>query len=506
MGAEPVVSISMVTYNHEKYVADAIRSVLNQSFRDLELVVVNDGSTDGTAAQIATFADPRLVVIHQDNRGPSAATNRALAACRGRYVALFSGDDVCHPDRIRRQLDEYARGGPRVLFAGCDFIDDDGRPLAGGHFAETIFHPGKRTRAQIIERLFHHGNYFNGITAFTERAILLGVPYDPGLLQLQDYDVWVRLAKNFDLCVMPDSLLHYRIRGGGGNLSSPTPERLVRLQNETYLILRRFFDGLSADLFREAFAAELVNPDFADGLEFACEQAFVYCRCTAPLGRLIGLERIQALLNDPHGTDLLARRYNFTNHQFFDLLKSVNVAESFDGDCSTLFLDTGDGWTMDHRVSQRVLRAGRDYCLTFQIPAGHRLRALRWDPIELRTCRVRIEQLELQDAKGQVRVLDPALVRSNGEMQSDGTFAFSTADPMFWWPVTGELAGVAIKGQWQFDDTFKTTLNQSQRIHDLSQQLSAAQRDLDRLRSSPSWRLTKPLRLAGAVARRLKAG
>src|SRR2546421_9176058 len=109
MAATPLVSVSMVTYNHEKYVAEAIRSVLDQTFRDLEVVIVNDGSTDGTAARIAAFDDPRVVAVHQDNRGPSAATNRALAACRGKYVALFSGDDVCQPDRIRRQVEEYVR-------------------------------------------------------------------------------------------------------------------------------------------------------------------------------------------------------------------------------------------------------------------------------------------------------------------------------------------------------------------------------------------------------------
>src|SRR5215210_3056453 len=117
MIAAPRVSVSMVTYNHEKYVDEAIRSVLDQTFGDLELVIVNDGSTDGTADRIAAFDDPRIVAIHQDNQGPSAATNRALAACRGKYVALFSGDDVCRPDRIRRQVEEYVRGGRRVLFA-----------------------------------------------------------------------------------------------------------------------------------------------------------------------------------------------------------------------------------------------------------------------------------------------------------------------------------------------------------------------------------------------------
>src|SRR5437764_4606076 len=146
----PLVSVSMVTFNHEAFVEEAARSVLDQSFADLELVVVNDGSTDGTAARLAAVSDPRLVVINQPNAGPAAATNRAIAACRGKYVALFSGDDVCHPERIRRQVEEYERRGRCVLFSGCDFIDDDSRPLADGHFATTIFDTENYARPALL--------------------------------------------------------------------------------------------------------------------------------------------------------------------------------------------------------------------------------------------------------------------------------------------------------------------------------------------------------------------
>jgi glycosyltransferase involved in cell wall biosynthesis len=504
--ATPLVSVSMVTYNHGKYVSEAIRSVLGQTFRDLELVVVNDGSTDATGARIAEFNDPRLVVIHQDNQGPSAATNRALSACRGTYVALFSGDDVCHPNRIQRQVEEYARGPRGVLFADCDFIDDDGRPLTDGHFAETIFDTTARSRGQTLARLFHRGNYFNGITAFTEREIILEAPYDPGLLQLQDYDVWARLAKRYDLRIMPGSVISYRIRGGGGNLSSPTPDRLVRLQNETYLILRRFFDGVSPDLFREAFGDELIHLDFGDGLEYACEQAMLFCRASTPLGRLIGVERIHALLNDSAGADVLARRYGFTNQRFFDLLRAVNVGESYSGDVSTLFFDTGAGWNTTDRVTQRVLGAARDFRLSFDLPPGIRAGAFRWDPVELRTCRVRVTEIEITDCTGHTRLVDRDTLTTNGEAQPDGTIAFRLADPVFCWPAAGDEVRVSVRGEWEFDDALTTILAQSQRVHELTHQVLELRREVAAVYRSPSWRLTKPLRLARAAARRLKAG
>ena len=186
MATAPTISVNMVTYNHQKYISDAIQSVLNQTFPDFELIVIDDGSTDGTPDVIASFHDPRIVLLRQKNQGPSAATNRGLAACRGRFVAFMSGDDRCHLDRLKRQFDEYADGPERILFSGVDFIDDDGKPLQGDHFAKGLFDTAPMTRAQILERFFMRANFINAITVFTETRILREAgPFDPLLFQLQ---------------------------------------------------------------------------------------------------------------------------------------------------------------------------------------------------------------------------------------------------------------------------------------------------------------------------------
>src|SRR5947209_3970024 len=168
---QPLVSVNMVTYNHEKYIAAAIRSVLGQSFADLELVIVDDGSTDATPEVIASFNDPRLVSVRQPNQGPNAATNRGLQTCRGRYVALMSGDDLCHPDRLLRQLQAYGNGPSRLLFSSVSFIDENDEPMRGKHFAEQLFETAPLTRAGIYRRFLDRGNFLNSITTFTEAAL-----------------------------------------------------------------------------------------------------------------------------------------------------------------------------------------------------------------------------------------------------------------------------------------------------------------------------------------------
>src|SRR5437763_548109 len=136
--AQPLISVLVTTYNHEKYIGAAVASILGQSFGDFEAVVIDDGSTDATGAVVRSFSDPRIRYLRQPNQGPSVATTTALAACRGKYLALMSGDDVLHPDRLQTQLEAYRRGPTRLLFAGVDFIDDDGRPLEGDFYAGMV--------------------------------------------------------------------------------------------------------------------------------------------------------------------------------------------------------------------------------------------------------------------------------------------------------------------------------------------------------------------------------
>src|SRR5262249_52951798 len=149
--SQPLISVTIVTYNHEKFIGEAVASVLRQTFADFEAVVVDDGSTDRTGEIIRSFSDPRIRYLHQANQGPSGATNTALAACRGKYVAFMAGDDVLHPERLRRQRETYQRGPTRLLFSGVEFIDEEGRPIpADGH--PEIVGETRPSRAELLER------------------------------------------------------------------------------------------------------------------------------------------------------------------------------------------------------------------------------------------------------------------------------------------------------------------------------------------------------------------
>ncbi|MBC1296726.1 glycosyltransferase family 2 protein, partial [Nostoc sp. UCD122] len=98
-----LISVTMTTYNHDKYIGEAVESILNQTYTNFELIIVNDGSNDKTDEIIRKFRDERITYIYQENQGTSSAINRAILNSRGKYIAFMSGDDICYPHRLETQ-------------------------------------------------------------------------------------------------------------------------------------------------------------------------------------------------------------------------------------------------------------------------------------------------------------------------------------------------------------------------------------------------------------------
>jgi len=116
----PLVTVIIPAYNHEDFVVEAIESVLSQSLKDFELLIVDDGSTDSTLNRIRTFNDPRITVIVQENRGAAAALNRGLGEAKGRYISILNSDDRYCVDRLQI-LSETLKNNPQVQLAISQF-------------------------------------------------------------------------------------------------------------------------------------------------------------------------------------------------------------------------------------------------------------------------------------------------------------------------------------------------------------------------------------------------
>jgi glycosyltransferase involved in cell wall biosynthesis len=258
----PKVSVVMITYRHAKYIQFAVDSCLEQTLQPIEVIVVDDGSDDGTTEILQTYRDSRLVAIRQENAGPSSALNHALAMARGPYVALMSGDDVCLLDRLERQLANMLDENLDAIFGRPTLIDEIGLELPDSR-ASVFFRASPPSSTELLRALFFEGNFLCAPTAMIRKEATADCGmFHPALYQLQDFDIWLRLCRRHRVRLSDDRVINYRLRDGGGNLSSGINQR--RTYVELSWIYRQLLVDLEPEVLRRVFADDLALWGFED--------------------------------------------------------------------------------------------------------------------------------------------------------------------------------------------------------------------------------------------------
>ncbi|AFY80532.1 glycosyltransferase family 2 protein [Oscillatoria acuminata] len=203
----PTISVIIPAYNAEKFIKETINSVLNQTFRDFELIVINDGSTDGTLEVVSTFSDSRIQVFSYPNSGPQKSRNRGIDHAKGEYLSFLDADDLWTPDKLERQLQAlHDNPDAAVAYSWTDFINGSGERLPGGqHFKFTN---------DVYERLLLGDFIGSGSNPLIRKDALLNVgPFDESLVGGQDWEMWLRLAAQYQFVVVPSTLVFYRQSG-----------------------------------------------------------------------------------------------------------------------------------------------------------------------------------------------------------------------------------------------------------------------------------------------------
>lgn len=200
----PQVSVVIVTYNCDRYLPIAVESILRQTFSDLELIVIDNASTDGTRQFLDSVTDPRLVRINNPRNGGPQAANLALPVARGRYLARLDADDVALPDRLRRQF-EFMEAHPDIGLCGSAYeeIDENGKHRN----QSAVVQDAAEIRWQLgWQNFIGHST----VMARTQLVTSLG-GYREDLWCVQDYDLISRVALTSKVTMLPDCLVQYRV-------------------------------------------------------------------------------------------------------------------------------------------------------------------------------------------------------------------------------------------------------------------------------------------------------
>lgn len=217
----PSVTVLIPTYNGARFLREAIDSALGQTWEDLEVLVVDDGSTDETPSLLASYGT-RIRSIRKPNGGTSSALNVGLRAARGEWIAWLDSDNMWEPTKIERQM-EAARTHPAASLIYTDYlrVDEAGRAMgrAGGPFP-----PGRATRIlRILRRM-----YINSNSTLIRKSVFDQVGlFDETEPTAHDLDMFLRILERYEIAHVPEPLLKYRVHPGQLTKKPFTPDRAV---------------------------------------------------------------------------------------------------------------------------------------------------------------------------------------------------------------------------------------------------------------------------------------
>lgn len=249
--AAPSVSVILPTYNRANLLARSIHSVLSQTYRDLELVVVDDCSSDGTEQELSKISDPRLRVIQQPiNLGPSAARNRGIGASLGQYIAFQDSDVAWYPEKLMKQIELLERRDENGEYSAVCYS----RFVFSSRNRQTVMpsDPKSTLSGRIYEKLLCGNTMDTPAIVFRREVLDVVGNFDESLANLEDWDLALRLSQNYSISFLDEvTLVSYDSLGSVNKTISP--ESLITILNKHYDAYKAFPKAMAYITWRIAF-------------------------------------------------------------------------------------------------------------------------------------------------------------------------------------------------------------------------------------------------------------
>ena len=228
----PLVTVFIPVYNCEKYIKQSLESIINQTYRNIEILVINDGSTDNTFKKISEFNDDRIRILNNDkNRGIPYTRSRGLIEAKGKYLAIMDADDESDLERIEKQVN-YLEANKNIYAVGSYY-------KTFGKKYNRIFKC--ETNIDKLKMGLIFNNQIGNPTAMVNLDKLKenNIKYNPEYFVARDYDIWVQISKVGELSIIPEILLKYRV--GHENITKIT-------QNSKQIERKKVIDSIHNDI------------------------------------------------------------------------------------------------------------------------------------------------------------------------------------------------------------------------------------------------------------------
>lgn len=317
---KPLVSVTVLVYNGENTIRKTIDSILNQTYQNIEVILVDDASTDQSRNIIDSYDDVRIKREYLDrNHNICYAGNFAFDKSKGKYIAIIGHDDLWEPDKIEKQV-EYLESHEdvAVCFTRVDIIDENDNIVNEKHIHHyNLFNSDNRSKHEWQFTLLTVANHFCAPSALLRKEALdITGGYRYGLLQLQDYDLWLRLLTVGNIYILDEKLTKYRrFSDNQKNMSSDTPEVRNRDAHEKNWVVFDYILKLNSMHFKNIFGQYFRNAHAEAEYEIRCEKAFIL----QSLENCFAFKYFIELLEDEQCREYLEDKCKFTLNDFYKI-------------------------------------------------------------------------------------------------------------------------------------------------------------------------------------------
>ena len=325
----PSVSVIIPAYNHEKFVAECIQSVLNQTFQDFEIIITDDASTDRTVEIIENFSDQRIKLFkHIKNQGVSIAANNCILHASGKYIAWLSTDDAWYPEKLELQI-QYIDDHPEIgaVFGKVDWIDESGNLITDHSFPYLdVFNVPNRTRVEWLRYFFLTGNCLSLPSSLVRKQCFAEVGmFDPAYAKIPDLDLWIRICSRYEIAILDHKLIRNRWISDNINASGNTIKNRIQVQFEHRHSLDHYLKITNPNEFLSTFPDAIKYGEVTANIipyflgRIAIDNHWNY-------KMLWGLDVISTLLKNENTAQTLKSKCNFT---YLDFARLSSECDSF---------------------------------------------------------------------------------------------------------------------------------------------------------------------------------
>lgn len=435
------VSILLTSYNHQEYIKKSIDSILNQTFQDYELIIVDDCSSDKSWNIISKYKDKRIRKIrHKENIGSNICPE-LINTFNGEYIAIAHSDDMWEYDKLEKQVNfldnnkEYA-----ACFTGVKLIDELDQEISTDKYLN--FNVKNKNRYEWLNYFFYHGNCLCHPSILMRTIIQKNEElYANCLGSLPDMYRWVKLCLNHEIYVYPEQLTCFRIRRGGLNTSGYNYCNNVRISFDTFKLLE-LYKKLSDEDFVKVFPQTF---EYKKNNYFNKEYALARI-CLDEVGlnnyNLFGLNILYDLLQDNTQKENLKKYYDYTTKKFINETGNNDVFNIINYDkvnISSLYYSLGENYNEINKITKRfMIRYNNTFDVIFN-NLNLKVKGIRFDPIEGKFRKYSDIKIYIN---GKIKKF-----RTNADEIENNIYYFYTLDPWFDIDYKGKIKTLYISGK-----------------------------------------------------------